>query len=154
PVSRLAPTTEGAVLDICTDGADAGLALTRAALVASLPFGPGPVCTELEAMWVEPAGEMPIVIAADVMLRSAPPPVASAASVLRADLFALLFRGRLLITFGDHTRELPDVFVFLFAEQLTALALGLLEAWMHRRSFHRRITAGGAICGVRLADDG
>jgi outer membrane protein assembly factor BamB len=74
--------------------------------------------------------------------------------VLRADLFALLFRGRLRITFGDHTRELPDVFVFLFAEQLAALALGVLEAWNHRRSFHRRITAGGVICGVRLDGEG
>ena len=121
-------------------------------LQAMRTIGEAPI-VEAETVAIDPSGETPIVISAEISLRTQPPPAAS--SALRADLFALLFRGRLRITVGDHARELPeDVFVFLVAEQLAAMTLEALEAWTRGRPYYRRLTAGGAICGVKLGSEG
>lgn len=145
-------------LDAAMLGASPGLIHTAAErLRASLPFGEGPA-SEPEAVTVEPTGELPIMIGADLWLRPQSAPGASAsapASVLRADLFPLLFRGRVRVAVGDHARELPeDVFVFLLAEQLTQMTLEATEAWTRGRSYYRRLMAGSAICGVKLAEGG
>jgi outer membrane protein assembly factor BamB len=104
---------------------------------------------------IEPPCDVPLVIAAEALLR--PPGAPSsvpASAVQRADLFALLFRGKLRITVGDHTRELPEVFVFPLAEQLATLALEAVEAWTRGRPYYRRISAFESICGVRLGSEG
>ncbi len=124
-------------------------------LAARLPFGPDGAPAELALVSIEPTGDVPLVLAADAMLRPpAPDGVAGPSEVLRADLFALLFRGKLRITIGDHARELPDVFVFPLAEQLAALALEAVEAWTRGRPCYRRISAFGAIVGVKLDSEG
>ncbi|MEO5727547.1 MAG: PQQ-binding-like beta-propeller repeat protein, partial [Byssovorax sp.] len=131
---------------------DARIVALTHRLQAMLPLGEAPI-VEAETVAVDPSGETPIVISAEISLRTQPP--AAASSALRADLFALLFRGRLKITVGDHARELPeDVFVFLVAEQLAAMTLEALEAWTRGRPYYRRLTAGGAICGVKLGSEG
>jgi outer membrane protein assembly factor BamB len=131
---------------------DARIVALTHRLQAMLPIGEAPI-VEAETVAVDPSGETPIVISAEISLRTQPPQAAS--SALRADLFALLFRGRLKITVGDHARELPeDVFVFLVAEQLGAMTLEALEAWTRGRPYYRRLTAGGAICGVKLGSEG
>jgi outer membrane protein assembly factor BamB len=131
---------------------DARIVALTQRLQALLPIGDAPV-VEAETVAVDPSGETSIVISAEISLRTQPPPAAS--SALRADLFALLFRGRLKITVGDHARELPEeVFVFLVAEQLGAMTLEALEAWTRGRPYYRRLTAGGAICGVKLGSEG
>jgi outer membrane protein assembly factor BamB len=134
--------------------ADARLELIWERLSLARPFGDGaPV--EAEAVTVEPTGELPIVIAADALLRPQPPPMGPPPSVLRSDLFALLFRGRVKVAVGDHVRELPEeVFVFLVAEQLARLTLEAVEAWTRGRPYYRRLTVGGAICGVKLVREG
>jgi outer membrane protein assembly factor BamB len=123
-------------------------------VAAVLPFAPDSAPAEPTPLSVEPTGDLPLVIAAEVLLR--PPSAAPAGppAVLRADLFSLLFRGRLRIALGGHTRELPDVLVFPLAEQLAALALEAVEAWTRGRPYYRRLTAFGAICGVKLGGDG
>jgi outer membrane protein assembly factor BamB len=111
--------------------------------------------TEPELVAIEPTGDVPLVIAADALLRPLPPSASGPApAVQRADFFAVLFRGKLRITVGDHVRELPDVFVFPLAEQLATLALETVEAWTRGRPYYRRITAFGAICGVKLGSEG
>ena len=80
-------------------------------LEAALPASVAPP-SEPETVSVEPTGEVSIVIAAEIILRSPPGPCPPAPSgpppsVLRADLFSLLFRGRMKVAVGDHTRELP-----------------------------------------------
>jgi len=121
-------------------------------LSAALPFGDAAII-EAETVAVDPSGETSIVISAEISLRTQP--VMAASTALRADLFALLFRGRLKITVGDHARELPeDIFVFLVAEQLGAMTLEALEAWTRGRPYYRRLTVGGAICGVKLGGEG
>lgn len=126
-------------------------------LDASPPFSTGAFAAAAEPslVSVEPTGEIPIVIAADVTLRApSPGAVASEPAVQRSDLFSLLFRGRLRVTIGKDEREIGDVFVFPLAEQLAHLALEALEAWTRRRPYHRRLTVGGAILGVRLQEEG
>jgi outer membrane protein assembly factor BamB len=123
-------------------------------LVAALPFRGDAGAAEAAMVAIEPTGDLPIVIAADAMMRPpAPAGAAPANAVLRADLFSLLFRGKLRITIGDHARELPEVFVFPVAEQLTAMALEAVEAWTRGRPYYRRLTAFGAILGMKL-DEG
>lgn len=145
------------------------LAAARRRLEAALPFPEEDRPGDLAIVGVEPTGEVPLVIAAEALLRM-PPAMSSGdgaalsdgraaarqsqPAVQRADLFSLLFRGRLRVVVGDHARELPDVLVFVVAEQLAALSLEALEAWTRRRPYHRRLTAGGAIVGVRLHAEG
>ena len=123
-------------------------------LAGALPFRESLGPCELELVAIEPTGDVPILIAADALLR--PPPPASpthAAAVQRADLFALLFRGRIRITLGGHARELPEVFVFPVAEQLATMALEAVEAWTRGRPYYRRLTACGAILGMKLEQE-
>ncbi|MEP7122348.1 MAG: PQQ-binding-like beta-propeller repeat protein [Byssovorax sp.] len=131
---------------------DARLAAIVDRLQAALPFRDAPT-VEAETVAIDPASETSILISAEISLRTQPP--APASTALRADLFALLFRGRIKITVGDHQRELPDdVFVFLVAEQLGVMTLEALDAWTRGRPYYRRLTAGGAICGVKLGSEG
>ncbi len=138
--------------------ADAGTPLAREAaeqLAARLPFSPDGPSAEPVLVAIEPTGDVPLVLAADALLRPPPPAlVGPPPAVLRADLFALLFRGKIRITVGDHARELPDVFVFPLAEQLAALVLEMVEAWTRGRPYYRRVAAFGAICGVKLGGEG
>jgi outer membrane protein assembly factor BamB len=123
--------------------------------LAALPRIPDEAAVDPSPVAIEPPCDVPLVIAADALLR--PPAAASAGpppSVLRADLFALLFRGRVRITVGDRARELPDVFVFPLAEQLAVLAAEMVEAWTRGRPYCRRLTAFGAIVGVKLERGG
>jgi outer membrane protein assembly factor BamB len=130
---------------------DPGLEDAALRLTAALPFGEGSGPCEPELVAVEPTGDVPIVIAADALLRppseDAPAP---ATAVLRADLGSLLFRGKIRITVGEHSRELPEVFVFPVAEQLAATVLEAVEAWTRGRPYYRRLTVAGALLGVKL----
>ena len=137
------------------EGAEAGrLAAARRRLVAALPFPIDGAPSDLAIVGVEPHGEIPIAIAAEALVRTPPGVGEVPQTVLRADLYSLLFRGKIRLTVGEHARELPDVFVFIVAEQLAVLSLEALEAWTRRRPYHRRLTAGGAILGVRLHGEG
>jgi outer membrane protein assembly factor BamB len=140
------------------EGDAARVTSARQRLAAQRPFAGGAASgasAEPEIVSVEPTGEMPLVIAADIALRaSSSTSDASDPGVQRSDIFSLLFRGRARIAVGGEARELPDVFVFLVAEQLALLAHEALEAWTLRRPYHRRVLIGGAILGVRLEDQG
>jgi outer membrane protein assembly factor BamB len=126
-----------------------------AARVEALSFGADVEPIEPVIVAVEPTGDVPLVIAAEALLRPpGPPAVTAGGAVQRADLFALLFRGRLRITVGGHARELPEMFLFPLAEQLATLVLEGVEAWTRGRPYYRRVSAFEAVCGVRLATDG
>lgn len=140
--------------DVALAGDAPRLTAAIEALSAALPFGSDAASAEPSVVPVDPTGDVSIVIAADVVYRAPAGASGPAPAVLRADLFSLLFRGRLRITVGEHARELPDVFVFLLAEQLATIALEALEAWTRGRPYYRRLTAFGAICGVKLAGEG
>jgi len=135
-------------------GEAARLASAREHLAASSPFGPGLAPTEPAVVAVEPTGDVPLTIAADILMRTPATTEAAESAVQRADLFALLFRGKLRVVVGEHARELSDVFVFLFAEQLVELAMEAVGAWAIGRAYYRRLTIGGAICAVRVQGEG
>ncbi|MCC6552661.1 MAG: PQQ-like beta-propeller repeat protein [Polyangiaceae bacterium] len=147
-----------AAIDRFAAGADpieaARLAAARRRLAGALPFPAEGAASDLSIVGVEPNGEIPIAIAAEALVRTPEVTVEPQQAVLRSDLLALLFRGKIRLTVGDRTRELPDVFVFIVAEQLAALSLEALEAWTRRRPYPRRLTGGGAILGVRLHGEG
>ncbi len=103
---------------------------------------------------IEPTGEVPLIIASDITLRPHKPADEPDPGVQRTDLFSLLFQGRLRLTAGIQSCELPSIFVFLAAEQLVLLAHEALVAWALRRPYNRRVLSGGAVIGVRLDDDG
>lgn len=135
-------------------GEPARLASARDHLASSLPFVAEEDAAEVSLVSVEPTGELPITIAADIMMRSPAPAAAAETGVLRADLFALMFRGKLRVIVSDHARELSDVHVFLFAEQLVEITIEAVTAWMLGRAYYRRLTVGGAVCAVRVQGEG
>jgi outer membrane protein assembly factor BamB len=123
-------------------------------ITAVLPFSAPEGPCDPEAVSVEPTGDLPIVIAADVLLRPVPEGApAPAQAVQRADLGSLLFRGKIRITVGDHVREMPETFVFPLAEQLAVLVTEAVEAWTRGRPYYRRLTVAGSILGVKLEAD-
>lgn len=100
---------------------------------------------------VEPPGAVPFVISSEIQLLGARESASRSPSVLRSDLLSLLFTGRIRISVGGHLREIPDVHVFLVAEQLAQMAFEGLEAAVQGRPYVRKIEVGGAVCGVRMA---
>lgn len=73
---------------------------------------------------------------------------------VRADLHALLFRGRITLEVRGERIEIANGFVFLQLERLLALCRPLLEAYSVRRALHLRIATGQATLAVRLANNG
>lgn len=129
-------------------------AAARDYLRSQLPFVIEDADAEPTFVAVEPTGDVPITIAADLMMRIPTATAMTETTVLRTDLFALLFRGKLRVIVGEHARELPEVFVFLVAEQLVDLVLDALQAAALNRPYYRRLTTGGAVCAVRLQGEG
>jgi hypothetical protein len=125
-------------------------ASARDYLRSRLPFVTENSDAEPTFVTIEPTGDVPITIAADVLMRIPTGAAMMETAVLRSDLFALIFRGKLRIIVGEHARELPEVFVFLVAEQLVDLVVDALDAAAQNRPYYRRLTAGGAVCAVRL----
>lgn len=146
---ELATNLENALAPLGDPRARAAIVRLRD-MLATRRFAVAPEEASLVA--IEPPAELPFGLAAEVQVR---PPCAiestsGAPSVLRTDLLGLLFRGRLRITVFDHARELADVHVFLVAEQLAALAHEGLEAQVDGRPLTRKVSVGGAICGIRI----
>jgi outer membrane protein assembly factor BamB len=120
-------------------------------LAAALPFDDR-AAPEAATVAVEPTGDIPIVISAELSLRVAEP--TTVAAVLRADLLALLLRGRVRVVIGEQSRELPDVFPFLLAEQLVSMTCDAIQAWTRGAGLHRRVSVAGSICGIRVNPKG
>jgi outer membrane protein assembly factor BamB len=72
------------------------------------------------------------------------------ALVERADLHALLLRGRVRAEVRGRAVDLGDGHPFLFAERLVELSRRALEAWERGRPLNVRTDAGGFVVGVRM----
>lgn len=106
---------------------------------------------ELEVVPVESLEELTFSLSGELSLRSTAAPVASpSGSILRTDLLGLLTRGKLRVTALEHTRELPDVHLYLVVEQLARFAVDALEAFAAGRAIWKKTQVGGAVIGVRL----
>jgi outer membrane protein assembly factor BamB len=70
-------------------------------------------------------------------------------SVERADLHALLVRGRMRAEIRGRSVDLGEMYPFLFAERMLDLARRALDAWERGQPFFARVDAGGAMVGLR-----
>ena len=111
--------------------------------------GPTPVAIEIER-------DAPISFAAEFSLRDSGRETLAqpGLGVERADVHALLFRGRIRAEVRARAVELGDGHPFLFAERLVDGARRALAAWEHGQPLHVRSEAGGVVIGVRVAADG
>jgi hypothetical protein len=103
---------------------------------------------------VEPEGDAALRFSAELTLRERHAPEKCERTVERADLLGLLVRGKLRVGFGDRVRTFGETFAFLFAEQLLALAMEVVEAWEQGRSYYRRVELFGIMLGVRFSSGG
>jgi outer membrane protein assembly factor BamB len=109
--------------------------------------------TSLLNVTVEPERDAPVAFGCDFAMRATPNGRADSL-VERADLHALLFRGKMRAEVRGRGIDMGEVHPFLFAEQLVDVARRALEAWERGRPFHMRREAGGAVFGVRIDDGG
>jgi len=110
-----------------------------------------------ENVVVEIDKDAPISLAAEFFLRQAEKDTTRAPRsdgelrVERADLHALLFRGRMRAEIRGRAVELGEAPPFLVAERLLELAKNALGAWERGQDFHVRSSAGGLLLGLRLS---
>jgi len=109
-------------------------------------FAP-PVSIEIER-------DAPISFAAEFAMRPGMTEGADESGVERADLHALLVRGRMRAEVRGRAVELGDGYPFLFAERVLDLSRRALDAWERGQPFFTRMDAGGVMLGLRSnADD-
>ncbi|MBX3263109.1 MAG: PQQ-like beta-propeller repeat protein [Labilithrix sp.] len=98
--------------------------------------------------------DAPISFAAEFAMRAgASEGSASESGVERADLHALLVRGRMRAEVRGRSVELGDAYPFLFAERLLDLSRRALDAWERGQPFFTRMDAGGVMLGLRSNAD-
>ncbi len=113
-----------------------------------------------EPVTVEVERDFPVALGAEFVLRKtavhglAASPDDEAAPVERADLHALLFRGRIRAEVRGRAVDLGEGHPFLFAERLLAMSTGALGAWEHGQPQYVRAEAGGILIAIRLSADG
>ena len=94
--------------------------------------------------------DAPIAFAADFAMRPGPTiRTELEPSVERADLHALLVRGRMRAEVRGRSVELGEAYPFLFAERLLDLSRRALEAWERGQPFFARIDSAGVLLGIR-----
>ncbi|MDB4945504.1 MAG: Pyrrolo-quinoline quinone [Labilithrix sp.] len=94
--------------------------------------------------------DAPISFAADFAMRPGPElDDALEPSVERADLHALLVRGRMRAEIRGRSVDLGETYPFLFAERALDLAKRALDAYERGQPFFARVDAGGAMLGLR-----
>ncbi len=96
--------------------------------------------------------DAPISLAAEFLLRPGPC-AAVETSVERADLHALLFKGKMRAEIRGRAVELGEAAPFLVAERFLELGKSALSAWERGQAFHVRASAGGLLVGLRLEID-
>ncbi len=123
-----------------------------------LPANDEEVCEPPAAIAIELDRDAPIAFAADFSMRAGSPhtgsPEQGLHQVERADLHALLFRGRMRAEIRGRAIDLGEGHPFLFAERLFDLSRRTLDAWERGQASHVRCEAGGLLVGVRLGPSG
>lgn len=147
----LAAIDEALARSLVSDALRADLGCARDTLDAARPFVKLPRTTE-SAVVVEPDPDLGFALGATLSLRDVG--TRTLGGVERADLHALLVRGRLQIVLPSRAREIENVHVFVLAERLASVARDLVAAWDQGLPYHRRADVGGASLAVRLTSEG
>ncbi|MEI8256479.1 MAG: PQQ-binding-like beta-propeller repeat protein, partial [Deltaproteobacteria bacterium] len=125
--------------------------IERLGVAASAPApAPGRIPDTL-VRWRPVASDRPISLSFETIIAGAH---ADDGESVRADLHALLFRGRLTFDVRGQRGDLAPGFVFLQTERLLSLCRPLLDACVQRRPLHLRVAAGASMLGLRLGIDG
>ncbi len=108
------------------------------------------------AVVVEPERDAALSFGAEFSMREgSPSPLrGEAETVERADLHALLFRGRVRAEVRGRTVDLGECYPMLVAERLVELARRAFDAWERGLPLHARGEAAGVLVGVRLTAEG
>ena len=94
--------------------------------------------------------DAPISFSAEFSMRPGPSVAAThEPTVERADLHALLVRGRMRAEIRGRSVDLGEMYPFLFAERMLDLARRALDSWERGQPFFARVDAGGAMVGLR-----
>lgn len=93
--------------------------------------------------------DAPISFSAEFSMRPGPALAPHEPSVERADLHALLVRGRMRAEIRGRSVDLGEMYPFLFAERMLDLARRALDAWERGQPFFARVDAGGSMVGLR-----
>lgn len=96
--------------------------------------------------------DAPIAFAAEFAMRPGPSKEEAEAELLveRADLHALLVRGRMRAEIRGRSVDVGETYPFLFAERMLDLARRSLDAWERGQPFFARVEAGGVMIGLRV----
>jgi outer membrane protein assembly factor BamB len=106
---------------------------------------------------IDPDRDAPISFGAEFSMRPAEPSFGKsrdADTIERADLHALLFRGRMRAEIRGRTIDLGESRPLVLAERLLDLARRVFDSWERGLGLHARGEAAGILVGVRVATDG
>lgn len=106
------------------------------------------------AVAVEPERDAALSFGAEFTMREGAPIAEDREAVERADLHALLFRGRVRAEVRGRSVDLGECHPFLVAERLVELARRAFDAWERGLPLHARGEAAGVLVGVRVTPDG
>jgi outer membrane protein assembly factor BamB len=110
----------------------------------------GTVVPASSAVSVDIDRDAPISFSAEFSMRPGPTVAGThEPTVERADLHALLVRGRMRAEIRGRSVDLGEMYPFLFAERMLDLARRALDAWERGQPFFARVDAGGAMVGLR-----
>jgi len=130
-----------------------GLSLVREQLLDLSPLAPtGAAGASWPEVDVHSTRRARLSLSATLRIRNLS--MATVADVSRADLHALLFRGRLVLQVGQSEQVMPQAYVFLVAERLLALTRQLLDARGAQRRALCRLSTAGESWTVQLSEDG
>lgn len=107
---------------------------------------------EREEVAIDVDRDSPIGFSAEFTMRTRPTDGGSDGvepSVERADLHALLVRGRMRAEVRGRTLDLGVAYPFLFAERVLDLSRRALDAWERGQPFFARVDAAGVMIGLR-----
>jgi outer membrane protein assembly factor BamB len=124
------------------------------ASVAPMSLGVQLDSTPAPPVSVDIERDAPISFAAEFVMRAGASEDASGETgIERADLHALLVRGRMRAEVRGRSLDLGDAYPFLFAERLLDLSRRALDAWERGQPFFTRMDAAGIMLGLRSTAD-
>jgi outer membrane protein assembly factor BamB len=152
-IGRLLATAEG------PEGTHLELAAAAEQLRGVPPTGDGKGSTVPEpvTIFVEPDPDAPLSFGATFSMRAGPGAGGECGereAIERADLHALLFRGRIRAQVRGRIVDLGESHPLLVVEQLIELARRAFDAWERGLALHARRDVAGVLVGMRIATDG